>query len=100
MKYVKFIAKPDEWFKKGTEVFYQDKKYLSRRMTIEEYEEIKNSSYPAAVFVGIRVCEDNPNERNFSEPGEERIDGEWCHFEEFNIEYTDEYEEKYNRKPK
>ena len=98
MKYVKFISKPDEWFKEGAEVFYQDKKWLSRRMTIEEYEEIKNSSYPAAVFVGIRVCEDNPNEMgNGFSVGEERIDGEWCNFEEFDIEYTDEYEEKYNR---
>jgi len=97
MKYVKFISKPEEWFKEGTEAFYQDSKYKSRRMTVEEYQDIKNSVYPAACFVGIRVCEDNPNERNFSEPGEERIDGEFCNFDEFDIEYTDEYKEEYNR---
>jgi len=98
MKYVKFISKPDEWFKEGTEVFYQDEKFKSRRMTVEEYN--KSLELPryhrGACFVGIRVCEDNPNERNFSEPGEERIDGEFCNFDEFDIEFTDEYKEEYN----
>lgn len=97
MKYVKFISKPDEWFKEGSEAFYQDENYLSRRMTVGEYEEIKNSSYPSACFVGIRVCEDNPNERNFSKPGEERIDGEWCNFNEFDIEIVDEDLRMYNK---
>ena len=98
MKYVKFISKPEEWFKEGTEAFYEDSKYKSRRMTVEEYEIIKNSSYPSACFVGIRVCDDNPNENNMGcVPGEERIDGEWCNFDEFEIEFTEEYEEKYNR---
>lgn len=98
MKYVKFVSKPDQWFKEGTEVFYEDGNFKSRRMTIEEYHLLLNSPpYPAAVFVGIRVCEDNPNERNFSEVGEERIDGEFCNFDEFYIEFTDEYREEYNR---
>ena len=98
MKYVKFISKPDQWFKEGTEAFYEDNNFKSRRMTIEEYNLLLNTPpYPAAVFVGIRVCEDNPNERNFSEVGEERIDGEFCNFDEFDIEFTAEYREEYNR---
>ena len=97
MKYVKFISKGD-WFKEGTEAFYEDSDWKSRRMTFEEYEEIKNSQWPSAVFVGIRVCEDNPNEMgNGFTAGEERIDGEFCNFDEFDVEMTDEYEEKYNR---
>jgi hypothetical protein len=97
MKYVKFISKPNEWFKEGSEAFYQDDSFKSRRMTIEEYDRLlETPPYPAAVFVGIRVCEDNPNERNFSEPEEERIDGEFCCFTEFDIEFTDEYKEEYN----
>jgi hypothetical protein len=99
MKYVKFISKPDEWFKEGTEAFYEDSKFKSRRMTVEEYERILNEPFnPSACFVGIRVCEDNPNENGMGcVPGEERIDGEWCSFDEFEIEFTDEYKEEYNR---
>ena len=98
MKYVKFISKPNQWFKEGTEVFYEDVNGKSRRMTHDEYVIARNiPPFPAAVFVGIRVCEDNPNERNFSSPDEERIDGEWCSFDEFDIEFTDEYKEEYNR---
>lgn len=97
MKYVKFISKPDNWFKEGSEAFFDSEK--SRRMTIEEYDAINNDvGYtPASFFVGIRVCEDNPNERNMGcFIGEERIDGEWCPFDEFDISFTDEYLEMFN----
>ena len=89
MTYIKFIALPDTWFKAGTEVLWEDSKYLTRRPTLEEYEAIKKEG--AGLFVGIRVCEDNPNERNFSTPGEERLDGEWCNLDEFEVIETDEY---------
>jgi hypothetical protein len=86
MKYVKFVTKPNQWFKAGTEVLFEDR----RRMTLDEYQYILDSPYQAAGFVGIRVCEDNDNERNFSEVGEERLDGEWCSFDEFDIEFVNE----------
>ena len=87
--YAKLTSKPDEWFKSGSEVFLSDLKNFER-MTVEEYLELKNSGYPAECFVGIRVCEDNPNERAFSVPGEERIDGEWCSLDEFDMEEVNE----------
>jgi hypothetical protein len=35
MKYVKLIAKPDTWFKAGTEVFDYDE--YGKRITLESY---------------------------------------------------------------
>jgi hypothetical protein len=99
LKYVKFISKPDQWFKEGTEALYEDNEYRVRRMTVGEYEnELTDpSGCLGAVFVGTRVCTDNPNENAFCSPGEERIDGEWCPFDEFEIVYTDEYLEPQKR---
>lgn len=85
--YVKFISKPNHWFKEGEEVLYSDGP-IPRRMSLLEYLLISTSKSPAGYFVGTRVCEDNDNERAFSNPGDERIDEEWCQFDEFDIQIT------------
>ena len=85
MKYVKLIAKPDTWFKAGTEVSNYDK---NRRLTVEEWKEWGNS---IVLVRGIRICEDNPNENGMGyKAGDERIDGECCGCDEFDIEIVEE----------
>ena len=70
MPLVKLTAKPDTWFKEGTEVLYQDSDWVERRMTLAEYEDLTTSQWPHAVFVGE------------VEGGK---DGELCQLEEFNV---------------
>jgi hypothetical protein len=52
-KYVKLIAKPDTWFKAGTEVFDDD--CFGKRYTLEAYNQWLKSGIILAR--GIRVCE-------------------------------------------
>lgn len=89
MKYVKFTSKPGQWFKEGMEVYWCSCHLHSRRPTEEEYEKFKPDN--AAMFAGVRVCEDNPYEiGNGYKVGDERWDGEWCPLDEFEIELVDE----------
>ena len=93
MKYVKLIAKPDTWFKEGTEVFDYDVEYSKKKRVTLEYWNACLGSYGAGHICvrGIRVCEDNPNENGMGcKPGEEREDGEWCSCDEFNVEIIEE----------
>lgn len=88
-QFVKFVAKPDTWFKSGEEVLWEDSQYKCRRPTVAEFNNIKKDN--AAVFVGIRVCEDSPNENGLGyKAGDERMDGEWCPLDEFEISIVDE----------
>jgi hypothetical protein len=90
MKYVKLIAKPDTWFKSGTEVYDYDSHLKDKkRITSEYFDSIKESGL--ILVRGIRVCTDNPNENGMGCcVGDEREDGELCGIDEFFIEYTDE----------
>ena len=89
-KYVKLIARPNTWFKEGTEVLWQDSDFTERRPTRHEWQEILDEGW-GSVFFGIRVCEDNPNERKLGySPGDERFDGEACDTSEFDAIYVDE----------
>lgn len=85
MPLVKLTAKPDTWFKEGTEVLYEDSNWVGRRMTLDEYENVLTSQWPHAVFVGTRVIE-NPASEGGGQIREERQDGELCQLEEFNVE--------------
>lgn len=40
MRYIKFISKPNEWYKEGTEAFL-DLEPPIRRITVEEFETYK-----------------------------------------------------------
>ena len=91
MKYVKLTAKPNTWFKDGTEVYHYDFDYSEkRRLTLEELSEWYND--PAMVkgilVRGIRVCKEGyeQNDPLNYKIGEEREDGEFCSFDEFNVE--------------
>lgn len=86
MKYVKLIAKPGYWYKEGTEVFHED--CYPNLMPLEVWEySVKERGIGC---YGLRVCEDNPNEKgNGWPPGFERMDGEWCMIEEFEVEIVD-----------
>ena len=73
---VKLTAKPNTWFKAGTEVFHYDQ--YSKRITLEEYNDWVKSG--VILVRGIRVCE----------TGEETEDGELCSLDEFDVEIQGE----------
>jgi hypothetical protein len=86
MTYVKLIALPNTRFKKGTEVFDYDYPYSDhKRITLDYWEQCKLEG--GICVRGIRVCENNPCENGMGyKPGEEREDGEYCHWKEFKVE--------------
>jgi hypothetical protein len=86
MKYVKLIAKPDTWFKAGTEVFNDDE--YGKRITLESYNAwLKSGSILAR---GIRVCEYDYELALGYKLGEEREDGELCGIDEFDMTIVDD----------
>jgi len=84
-KYVKLVAKPNTWFKEGTEVYDYDANYEDKkRLTLDEYTEWRDSGI--ICVRGIRINE------NVNEPGgigQEREDGESCGLDEFDVEIID-----------
>ena len=73
--YVKLTAKPDTWFKAGTEVFDYDE--YGKRITFESYHEWLKSK--SILVRGIHIYEN----------GVEVEDGELCSIDEFDVELTD-----------
>lgn len=67
---MKYIAKPNTWFKAGTEV--------------ELIDDYRSSDWNSGLFRGIRVTEDSGSEGGYP-VGVERIDEEMCSFDEFEI---------------
>jgi len=77
-KYVKLIAKPNEYYDDGTEVFGSFEHPLpARRFTIQEWEDCENGHGWACV-VGFR---------------EGNLDREISFCDEFEVEYNVEYKE-------
>jgi len=91
MKYVKLTAKPDTWFKEGTEVYDYNCRPPEQllRVTLEEWESCVNFNG----IKGICVCGlSNPqleNEIDIFGEGE-RWDGEFCSVDEFDVEIVNE----------
>jgi hypothetical protein len=86
-KVVRLIAKPDTWFKEGTEVFDYDSDYSEqKRISLKNWEQ--SVSEGGICVRGIRVCEEGYEQEPClnCKPGEERIDGEWCMCDEFFVE--------------
>ena len=79
--YVKLVAKPNTWFKAGTEVFHYNR---NRRITLSEWEEDKKNGF--GLYSGTRVCEHDYELSLGYERGEERQDGESCPIDEFEAE--------------
>lgn len=84
-KYVKLIAKPDTWFKVGTEVFDYDE--YGKRYTLEDYNKWLESGIILAR--GTRVCEHGYELNIGYKNGEEREDGELCNINEFDMTIVD-----------
>ena len=89
MKYVKLVAKPDTWFKEGTEAYEYDSHWdTKRRITLEEWERdwVMTNSVLAR---GIRVKQYDTESGSIC-MGEEYFDGEACSIEEFEVTIVDE----------
>jgi len=88
MKYVKLIAKPDTWFKAGTEVYEYNADYEEcKRVSLEKWNQALSEG--GICVRGIRVCEEGYEQQERCldcKIGEERIDGEWCSCDEFEAE--------------
>lgn len=91
MKFVKLIAKPDTWFKEGTEVYSYDCHPPNQlwRVSLDEWESCVNfEGIKGVLACGIRISQFN-NEINLFGEGE-RWDGEYCSIDEFDVEIVDE----------
>ena len=99
MSYVKLIAKPDTWFKSGTEVYDYDCDAPDdlRRVTLADWEkhekEWRQYGGQGGFIIcvrGIRVIEAGYEEKLFGAVGTERWDGEACSSHEFEVEIVEE----------
>jgi len=90
MKYVKLTARPNTWFKEGTEVFDYDFDYSEKkRITLEVFEK-DWKPYNMILCRGIRIVENPKSEGECFQIGEEYEDGEFCNLDEFDVEIIDE----------
>lgn len=89
MKYVKLTARPNTWFKAGTEVYDYDCNAPEdlRRITLDAWTDWRR--FPIVLARGIRVIE-NPASEGGGQVGEERWDGESCSIDEFDAEIVEE----------
>lgn len=86
MSYVKLTARPDSWFKVGTEVYHYDAKPL-RRLTEDEW---SVALCEGLVCVrGARVNE-HPLAEGGGTIGDEYEDGECCLLDEFDVEIVED----------
>jgi hypothetical protein len=91
MKYVKLTAKPDTWFKEGTEVYDYDCDPPNTlfRITLEVWESHVNFQGIKAILArGIRKPQLQREIEIFGEG--ERWDGEFCGIDEFEVEIVDD----------
>lgn len=79
--YVKLVAKPNTWFKEGTDVWDED---TGLRFTKEEFDEWVKSDM--IVARGSRICQ---SESELFEIGTEYTDSELCEIDEFTAILTD-----------
>lgn len=93
MKYVKLTAKPDSWFKVGTEVYHNecnppDDLY---RVSLEEWEKAQNIEWGIICVRGTRIIGNETEAKCYSgKVGDERWDGELCDLDEFDMEVVEE----------
>lgn len=93
MKYVKLTAKPDTWFKEGTEVYDYNCNPPEQllRVNLEEWESCVNFTGIKAICVcGFRVPQLENEIDIFGEGEGGRWDGELCACGEFDVEIVDE----------
>jgi len=87
MKYVKLTAKPDTWFKEGTEVYKGGTEYNEKKLvSLDEWNEALEQSWGIDVC-GIRVCQEDYEFKLLAcQIGTEREDNELCSCDEFDVE--------------
>ncbi len=89
MKYAKLVAKKDTWFKEGTEVYNYDYKYEDKkRVTWDYWEQCKSEG--GICVRGIRISDMECEIVCGNSNGKEYIDGEYCHWDEFDVTMVDE----------
>jgi len=91
MKYVKLTAKPNTWFKEGTEVYDYNCRPPEQllRVTLEEWESCVNFNGIRGICVcGFHIPQLENEIDIFGEGG--RWDGENCSVDEFEVEIVDE----------
>jgi hypothetical protein len=91
MKYVKLTAKPDTWFKEGTEVYDYNchAPEQLQRVSLKEWESCVTFAGMKAICVrGLRNTQLDYEIEIFGEG--ERWDGEFCACDEFEVEIVDE----------
>lgn len=90
MQYVKLIAKPDTWFKAGTEVYSYDYDWENRkRITLEEWKEWEKSGMYCARGTWVAQKGYGAVENCGYEEGKEYFDGECGSIDEFEVEIVD-----------
>lgn len=84
MTFIKLTARPNTWFKEGTEVFDYDADFNNQqRITADAWSQ---ALIDKGICVrGIRITENSAAEGGQTE-GIERVDGEWCSIDEFDAE--------------
>lgn len=83
--FVRLIAKPNTWFKEGTEVFSA---FTGKRITAEEFDDYQKVG--SILAVGTRVCQEVYELSLGFKPEEEREDEKLCDIDEFSVEYINE----------
>lgn len=86
MKYIKLTARPNTWFKEGTEAYDYDC-VAENKFRISE--EVFNNDWKPWGYIlcrGTRISQDSSELINC---GEEYFDGESCSLEEFDVEVVD-----------
>lgn len=91
MKVVKLTAKPDTWFKAGTEVYDYDADYSEKKRVTLEYWNQCVAEGGGICVRGIRVCEEGYENTGClnCQPDEERVDGDYCTLDEFEMEIVE-----------
>lgn len=89
IQYVKLTARPDTWFKMGTEAYEYDCHPPEdvRRIALDSWNEWLKSGIVLAR--GVRIIE-GPDSEGGGVIGEERWDGESCVIDEFDVEIVEE----------
>jgi hypothetical protein len=87
-QYVKLVAKPNTWFKEGTEVYDYDCLDLNNKYRISLEQWKQNWEFSGIVCArGIRVSQ---NKSELHPIGEEYFDGETCGVNEFDMTIVNE----------
>lgn len=88
---VKITAKPDTWFKAGTEVLIAYGKEPYKRITFQQLYDYmaEEGCIIGAVFFGTRIVSEEYELHTNRKIGDERLDEEMCAWDEFIYEFEE-----------